>query len=88
MQDQEQLLQEKCMQTGNWNELYVCSLCLGSDSKNKDLRSIPKHVFFFLFREHCVRIFDILCIIMGTTLEQKGLSALEPPYCQDGLWLS
>lgn len=47
MQDQGQLLQEKCMQTGNWNELYVFSLRLGSDSKNKDLPSIPKHVLFF-----------------------------------------
>lgn len=48
MQDQEQLLQEKCVATGNWNELYVFSLSLGSNCKNKDLQSIPKHGFFFL----------------------------------------
>lgn len=74
MQDQEQLLQEKCVATGNWNELYVFSLSLGSSSKNKDLQSIPKHGLFFLslLKEHHVKIFDILCIIIGTTLEEKA----------------
>lgn len=71
MQNKEQLLKEKCLETGNWNELYAFALSSERNCEKKDLRSVPKYIFFSL-KEHHVRNFDTVCILMGTAQEGEA----------------
>lgn len=72
MQDQEQLLKEKCLEMGNRNELYAFSLSFERNWEKKNLPFVPKYFFSFSLKEHHVRNFDSLCILMRTFREEEA----------------
>ena len=71
---------------GNWNELYAFSVSFERNwEKKKNLQFVPKLFFFFFLKEHRVRNFDSLCILMRTFREEEAyLYVLVPRYCHDG----